>query len=151
MANAHLHNVSRQRLGSIIKAPYTAGEADYAGPWSKRRVVLAQNIHAKGDGGLAINLKWTLKIYGHLQVEKDLRRFVEEGYAYVSHKNSSSRLKSGRKSFRTIHLGEKGLALLPVVQAPRVAVPYAKRNAALAEWKELNKNHASPNREVIEK
>lgn len=149
MANTHLHNISRQRRGSIIKAPHTAGKADYAGPWSKRRVLLAQDIQSRGENGLAINLKWTLKMYGPLQMNKDLCRFIEDGYAMVSHKNSNSRLKSGRKSYRTIHLTEKGLALIPADQTPRVAVPYAKRNAALAEWKELNSPKVNPAKEVV--
>lgn len=83
-------------------------------PWTQRRVSLAQKIASRGDGGLPVNIRYTLKTNTNEPESKDLRRFLDEGYAQISQKSGGVH-RAGRrvgKQHKTVQLTTKGLLLL---------------------------------------
>lgn len=105
-------------------------------PWRERRVLLAQKIAGRGESGLPVNIKWNLKTYE----DKDLKRFIKEGYGILNHKNTPvhwtlDKTGKGHQNYKTVSLTELGNKLLPKLEVKRVAEPYAKRNAEMKKMK----------------
>jgi len=96
-------------------------------PWTERKIALLQHVLAKG-GSIQVNRTWCLNTTAHNTHARDLRRLVREGLLDDQAKLYTSR----RTSYRQLTLTEKGRAAIPTKPEPRLAQPYAKRNADLA-------------------
>lgn len=141
MSNPHTKNVNTAVPTSFYFRRAGATPTPQA-PWAKRRVALAEKIAGR-DGALPVNISHAHKTNTTEKDSIDLRRFIEEGYAVLSPKTvrgSHMRPRSlgGGKQYKTVKLTDKGLALLPVPAVAHVPAPYAKRTAALAQFKEAN-------------
>ena len=97
-------------------------------PWSKRKIGWLLKIQEKG-GALTVNRSWCFSLTSGDVASRDLRRLIKEGLAIADVHARAGR----RTTYRQLRLTEKGLGMLPVVPVVRVAEPYAKRKAAMAE------------------
>lgn len=115
-------------------------------PWHERRVALLASIE---------NRSWRA-VYdlGRRQWAADKARLIKEGLLVLGPKPGprlryrepprlpysrySTRLTNRSQHCKSLHLTDKGRALLPVPAVALLPQPYAKRRAALAEFKEAN-------------
>lgn len=95
--------------------------------WTQRKLALLRYVEAKG-GAIQVNRTWCVNTTANNQHARDLRRLIREGMLDDQAKLYTSR----RTSYRQLTLTENGKAAIPASPAPRVAEPYAKRNADLA-------------------
>lgn len=95
--------------------------------WTERKLALLRHVEAKG-GSIQVNRTWCVNTTANNQHARDLRRLIKEGLLDDQAKLYTSR----RTSYRQLTLTEKGKAAIPAAPQPRVAEPYAKRNADLA-------------------
>lgn len=136
MPNPHLHNISRSAysyrgLAGVTPTPQV--------PWNQRRLALIEKINSRGETGLVVNLKYTLKTNTNEGTSKDIRRLISEGFAVMTHKTGKplaldNRKRKGGKEHKSLLLTEKGRALLPSAAPEATPGPYAKRKLAMAEF-----------------
>lgn len=117
MANPHLQHTTTAVPTHFYVRPAGATPTPMA-PWRQRRIALAARIASRGETGMPVNIKHTLKTNTGEGVSVDLRRLIDEGYAVLSAKSRGPFLRriGGGKQYKVVRLTPKGLRLLPAVE-----------------------------------